>query len=142
MKILTLLATIFVLFNFAGAVYANGHDDVGSIVATTGAPKISDLIVPVIRTINIILAASGLMFMIMVFWAAYKYSLAQGDPESIKQAKSTLTYAIYGLIVALGSFAIIRIAGGIFGIDPSVGSSAGADSQNAVQELLHFMNNY
>lgn len=48
----------------------------------------------------------GIIFVILMIYAGYKWMMAQGDEGEIKKAKNILNRAIIGLIIIVGSFAI------------------------------------
>lgn len=67
---------------------------------------------------NIILAALvfvGVLAIFMIVFAGIKYITSGGDPKQVEGAKSTLTWAIVGLLLILLSFFIINIIGFITG---------------------------
>lgn len=51
------------------------------------------------QVINIFLSILGVVFMILVIIAGYKWMTAAGNEEQVTQAKSYLKYAIIGLFV-------------------------------------------
>jgi cytochrome bd-type quinol oxidase subunit 2 len=51
------------------------------------------------QVINIFLSLLGVIFMILVIIAGYKWMTAAGNEEQVTQAKSYLKYAIIGLFV-------------------------------------------
>ncbi|MBQ6154617.1 hypothetical protein IJJ27_00575 [bacterium] len=53
----------------------------------------------------------------MFIWASFKLMVSNGQPEKFTKAKDTMTYAIFGFILALSSFAIINILAYFTGID-------------------------
>ncbi len=62
----------------------------------------------------------GIIAVIVVVIGGIKYMTSQGEPERIKSAKSTIMYAIIGLIVTLAAFAITEfILGALDGEAPS-----------------------
>ncbi|MBU4216384.1 pilin [Candidatus Parcubacteria bacterium] len=56
--------------------------------------------------INLFLSILGIIFVILIIYAGYKWMMAQGDDGEIKKAKSTINRAVIGLIIIIGSFAI------------------------------------
>lgn len=49
-----------------------------------------------------------------VIWGGIKYIKAQGDPGELAAAKNTIGQALFGLILCVASFAIVRAIGGLF----------------------------
>jgi amino acid transporter len=56
--------------------------------------------------IKTFLSILGMIFVILIIYAGYKWMMAQGDEGEIKKAKATINRAIIGLIIIIGSFAI------------------------------------
>lgn len=46
---------------------------------------------------------------IFVFWAAFLYLTASGDPEKVKQANYQLRYAIIAIIIGIFAFGLPRL---------------------------------
>ena len=63
----------------------------------------------VVRVIvNLLSVIIGIVAVIMVMVAGFKYITAGGDSSSISSAKTTLVYAIVGLVIVALSQAIVR----------------------------------
>ncbi len=61
---------------------------------------------------------------IWLVWGAYQYIFAGGDQESLSQARSRITWALFGLVFILLAFLITQFAGQI--INPAqIGNPAG-----------------
>lgn len=52
------------------------------------------------------LSILGIIFVILILYAGYKWMMAQGEEKNIEQAKHTIQRSIIGLIIILGAFAI------------------------------------
>lgn len=52
------------------------------------------------------LSILGIIFVILIMYAGYKWMMAQGDKGEVDKAKSIINRAIIGLIIIIGSFAI------------------------------------
>ena len=132
------------VLSFTTVSYAAGGGGTGGtggtgITASPSSYELSDIADPIIRIFNILVLAGGLVFIMMIFYSAYKYSLAQGDPKGIVGAKETLNYAIYGFIVTVGAFAIIKIIAGIFHLDTAIIEDPGGASKSGIQQFMDFM---
>ncbi len=57
---------------------------------------------------NTILAAVGLIAVIMLIFGGIRYIISGGDQKKVTDAKNTILYAIIGLIIALLSYAIVN----------------------------------
>lgn len=56
--------------------------------------------------IKLFFSILGMIFVILIIYAGYKWMMAQGDEGEIKKAKAIINRAIIGLIIIIGSFAI------------------------------------
>jgi bacteriorhodopsin len=63
----------------------------------------------VANVVSTLLVVLGSIAVIMIIWSGYKFVISRGDPANIKSAKDTLLYAIIGLVIAVLSYAIVRI---------------------------------
>ena len=51
----------------------------------------------------------GLVTIVFLFVGAIQFIISRGDPKGIEKAQKTMTYAIIGAIVVMGSFILIEI---------------------------------
>lgn len=71
---------------------------------TTGGTTLDNLLTTAIQTISVIV---GIVAVIMLVYGGFKYITAGGDSNNIQSAKSTILYAIIGLlVVALAQFIV------------------------------------
>jgi len=63
------------------------------------------------KSINILIDFSGIVALIMVFYATIIYVTSYGDDAKIETAKKTLTWAIIGLVVVAFSKLILYLIG-------------------------------
>jgi len=78
------------------------YGDIGSIVTT---------IIPNIY------AVAGLIFFFLLIMGGINYMMAGGDDKAIGKAKNTLTAAVIGLAIVMGSGFIILILETVLGIN-------------------------
>lgn len=69
--------------------------------------KLNDIWVIVLNVIQWIIITAGYVALFFIIVSGFKYMIARGEPAKIVEAKSTLTNAITGLIIALLSTAIV-----------------------------------
>jgi hypothetical protein len=67
------------------------------------------------NVIKILLSFVGLLSVIFIVIGGIAYILSTGDPKRIQRAKSIITNAIIGLIIALVSFAAVTFISGAIG---------------------------
>ena len=71
------------------------------------------------RVINAILGITGSFALFMFIYGGFSMLTSAGSPEKIDKGKKILTWAIIGIMVILGSYAITNF---IFGAITSTGS--------------------
>lgn len=69
--------------------------------------------------------AIGYIAMGFVVYGGYQYIMSQGDPARAMKGKKTLTNAIIGTIIAMGSTVIVNTVGWIIGLDRKGGWEQG-----------------
>ncbi len=67
------------------------------------------------RLFNVLLIFFPAIAVIYLALSGYRYIIAQGQPDLIEKAKKSLTYAIFGAIIAFGSVLIISVVGHALG---------------------------
>lgn len=70
-----------------------------------GTGKANQLVTKIINIISIIV---GIIAVIMIIYAGFRYITSAGNQENVKSAKTTLIYAIIGLIVVALAQIIVR----------------------------------
>jgi hypothetical protein len=69
-----------------------------------------------IRLMKILMVLLGTVAVIVILIGAFRMITSQGNAESIKSAKSTITWAIIGVVLALLSYSIVAILQSFLGI--------------------------
>lgn len=64
--------------------------------------------------IELLLRISGLIAVGFIIFGSIQYITSQGSPDSLKGAKSTITNAIVGLVIAMVATGFIQFLGGVF----------------------------
>ena len=65
-----------------------------------------DLIATVKNILNAVYFWIGILAVVFIIIGGVNYTISQGDPGKVAKAKSTIMYAVIGLIVSLLAFAI------------------------------------
>uniref|UniRef100_A0A7C4TJ69 Uncharacterized protein n=1 Tax=candidate division WWE3 bacterium TaxID=2053526 RepID=A0A7C4TJ69_UNCKA len=103
----------------------------------TSISQIADVLA---RTFNIVLFGAGAVFIMMVLYSAYKYSMALGDPKMLDGAKQSLTYSIFGLLVVVGFFFIVSFVANYLGLATGVLTNPSAVLRNNLNRLQETTN--
>lgn len=56
--------------------------------------------------IKAFLGLLGIIFLVLLIYAGFKWMTAQGDEQKVEQAKSTITRAIIGLVIIIAAYSI------------------------------------
>ena len=118
----------------------------GINAATTGEMRGKSVDNTVGSIVNVLLWVVGILSVTLIVWSGFKYITSAGDTSKLASAKSTLIYAVVGLIIAILAYAIVTfvrtqvvstgkssggtISGG-HGSGGSSGSSSGTGSGGA-----------
>jgi len=81
-----------------------------------------DIAVIISNAIQFLIELSWVVCCIFIIIGGYHYLTSGGNEEKASTAKATLTWAIVGLIIALGAFALVSYVQGYFksGISPNM----------------------
>jgi lysylphosphatidylglycerol synthetase-like protein (DUF2156 family) len=115
--ILSVLLPIFALSFFAMAVpQVSSANDLweqqemieGDIADSFGESKEdpTDIRNRIVNIINIVLTLLGILMVVLIIYAGFKWMTAAGNEDQISKAKKTLTSAIIGLIIILSAWGI------------------------------------
>lgn len=63
--------------------------------------------------LQIVFGILGAVALLVIVLSGLRYMLAQGDPGKVAQARSTILYAVIGLVVALSAFSIVTFVVGV-----------------------------
>lgn len=75
--------------------------DIGEAFGQTGDKPNKDIRVIVAALIKVFLGTLGIIFIILLIIAGYKWMTAGGNEESVKDARSQISRAVIGLIIIL-----------------------------------------
>lgn len=67
--------------------------------------------------VTALVSLAGLALFVMLLIGGYKYLMSSGDPEKTASARSTMFYAIVGIVVMISTFLILRIVAWFTGVD-------------------------
>jgi hypothetical protein len=111
---LSLLIGVVALVHAEPALAAAKDEICAGVGAASGGsgcstPKDSPTVNSVINTvINILSVFVGIVAVIMIIFAGFKYVTSGGDSSKISSAKNALIYAVVGLVVAALAQVIVR----------------------------------
>lgn len=62
----------------------------------------------VVKIINILLYVSGIIAVVYIVIAGFRYVTSNGDSAAISKAKNNIIYALIGLAIAISAYAIVN----------------------------------
>lgn len=87
----------------------------GSLLDTAETLNATDIIN---RGIAYAIIAAGILSVIFIFIGGISFILSGGQEDKIKQAVSTIRYAIIGLVITIIAVIIVNAVGQIIGLNP------------------------
>lgn len=82
-----------------------GLKEVGTKVYGSEKPR-NDVRLVVANIIKVFLGFLGIIFLVLIILAGYKWMTAGGNEENVKQAKSQIVRATIGLLIILAAYSI------------------------------------
>jgi hypothetical protein len=79
-----------------------------SSAAGTNECQLQDLVITLIKIINTLMGLSWLVAVFFVFWGGWGMVNSAGNPEKLKEGKSTFTNAIIGFFLIMVSFLLVN----------------------------------
>lgn len=67
---------------------------------------------------------ASIWFLFMLLFAGYEWISAGGDSKRIAAARDRITHAFVGLVIVVGSWSLLAVAGQFFGYDSLIGASS------------------
>ena len=86
--------------------------------ATAAGPaKLSDISGIIQNILKLLAPAAAVAFFVMILVGGFQFLTSGGDPKAVGQARTTLTFAIVGVILVVVSYLILRIVFSLTGVD-------------------------
>jgi len=73
-----------------------------------------------LNLVGSILALGGIVLLLMLFSAGFKYLTSNGDPKAVESAQKTISFAIGGIALLAGAFLFLKIVSAITGVDVTI----------------------
>lgn len=84
-----------------GTIDANGR-------CTPAISNINDVWLIVAAGIEILIRVAAILAFFMIIYAAFSYTMSQGEPDATAKAKDTLINAILGLAISVSAIVIVN----------------------------------
>jgi hypothetical protein len=107
--LLFILFTFFSLFPLATTVHAQ---DIGLVIdgktlgEKSGLGKTASAETTVIQIINTVLGLLGIITIVLILYAGFKWMTSAGNGEQVEEAQKIIKAAVLGLIIILSAYSI------------------------------------
>jgi hypothetical protein len=71
---------------------------------------LADLMTVVVNVVNFLFAFAGFVALGYLLWGGIQMLISGGNPERIKNGKTTITNALVGLVLVYGAYLVLNIA--------------------------------
>jgi hypothetical protein len=129
-KVVALITFIFSFMLISGVNNAYAID-----CTLSDPPHPSQMLCPFLRIFNVVLIAGGVVLLIFIVVGAVKMATALGDPKGLSSARDTWLYAVIGVFIVAGVYAIFRILNTTFGL--GLDAYLGAGGVNAIFDRIN-----
>lgn len=89
----------------------------GCIDPQTGVPTIKCLEAVFANVLSVVATLAGIALFVMLTIGALRYLTSGGDPKATEAARKTMTSAILGITLIVGSYLILRLISSFTGLD-------------------------
>ena len=88
-----------------------------SSFAVSDPAKLSDLSGIIQNILKLLAPAAAVAFFVMILVGGFQFLTSGGDPKAVGQARTTLTFAILGVILVVVSYLILRVVFSLTNVD-------------------------
>lgn len=96
--------------------------------------KEKDLKKLIVGWMNFLLGLTAVLAVVAFVWAGFTYVSAMGDDSRVETAKNTILYTVIGILLILGSYAIVNTL-----MNARFGTEGGQASRGIHYEISHFL---
>ena len=100
-----------------GKIGGAGLGPFGKNPATTGAGALTQVAGTISAIIGFMTVAAGIWFMFEMLFSGYEWISAGGDAKKLEGARQRLTHGFMGLLIVVGSWALLAVTGQFLGYD-------------------------
>lgn len=95
--------------------YLSGETDALTSKCIPVVNKLTDFWAIALAIVDILLRVGGMLAVVYVIYAGFRYMTSQGEPERINEAKNTLLNAIVGLVIVIVAIVAVNFVGSQLG---------------------------
>lgn len=83
---------------------------------TQGVPTIKCFEAVFANVLSVVVSLAGIALFVMLTIGSFKYLTSAGDPKATEAARKTMTSAVLGIALIIGSYLILRLISNFTGI--------------------------
>jgi hypothetical protein len=106
-----------------GTIGSNSDGELGPFAGKTLASPLGTLTDYISSIIGIMTTFASIWFLFQILYAGYEWISAGGDTKKITSSRDRITHAFIGLVIIVGAWSLLAVAGQFFGyntlIDPN-----------------------
>lgn len=87
------------------------------LVATQGVPTIKCFEAVFANILSVVVSLAGIALFVMLTIGSFRYLTSGGDPKATEAARKTMTSAVLGIALIIGSYLILRLISNFTGIN-------------------------
>lgn len=79
--------------------------------------EIKDIVDIIENIFGLVIRLAGILAFIMLILGGFRYLTSGGDPKAAASAQKTITYAIFGLVLIIATWFILKFLSEFTGVD-------------------------
>ncbi len=95
----------------------DGTPGSGCEITSEGAPTLKCLEAVFANILSVVVTLAGIALFVMLTIGALRYLTSGGDPKATEAARKTMTSAVLGMALIIGSYLILRLISSFTGIE-------------------------
>lgn len=107
-----------------GTIGSDSTGELGPFAGKTLNSPLSTLLDYVSSIVGVMTIFASIWFLFQILYAGYEWISGGGDTKKIAGARDRITHAFMGLVIVVGAWSLLAIAGQFFGyntlVDPNV----------------------
>ncbi len=117
----TLLAKSVALGQSLGTIGEGNGGELGPFAGKAISNPVETITNYVSDIVGMLTVFASIWFLFMLLFAGYEWISAGGDAKKIASARDRITHAFVGLVIVIGSWSLLAVAGQFFGYDILLG---------------------
>jgi hypothetical protein len=105
-----------------GTIGGGNAGELGPFAGKTLSNPIDTLTGYVSNIVGMLTIFASIWFLFMLLFAGYEWISAGGDTKKVASARDRITHAFVGLVIVVGAWSLLAVAGQFFGFDTLMGS--------------------